>query len=126
MVNSYPAPINNSLVNNWTAAGLGANNSDEFSGRIDHNVSDKTRLYGRYSYKQEFKVESPAYFGASDPAGPGQMNPNNRWNVSFGVSQVFTPTFTMSVNVGGMKWVEGNVMQENRLSSPRPLVFRLS
>jgi hypothetical protein len=113
LVNSYPAPINNSLVNNWTAAGLGANNSDEFSGRVDHNVSDKTRLYGRYSYKREFKVESPAYFGASNPAGPGQTNPNNRWNISFGVSQVFTPTFTMSVNVGGMKWVEGNVMQEN-------------
>jgi hypothetical protein len=111
LVNFYPAPINSQLTNNWTAAGLGGNNSDEYSGRIDHNFSDKTRLYGRYSYKRQFKDVSPAYFGADNPAGPGQRNPNNRWSVALGVSQVFTPTFTMSVNVGGMKWVEGNTMQ---------------
>ena len=113
LVNFYPAPINNQLTNNWTAAGLGGNNSDEYSGRVDHNLSDKTRLYGRFSWKREFKDASPAYFGADDPAGPGQRNPNNRWSVAFGVSQVFTPTFTMSANVGGMKWVEGNVMQSD-------------
>ena len=90
---------------------MGANNSDEYSGRIDHNLSDKTRLYGRFSWKREFKDESPAYWGTSNPAGPGQRNPNNRWSVALGVSQVFTPTFTMSANIGGMKWVEGNVMQ---------------
>ncbi len=111
LVNYYPAPINNQLQNNWIASGLGGNNSDEVSARIDHNVSDSTRLYGRYSYKREFKDVSPAYFGASDPAGPGQRNPNNRWDVAVGVSQVFSPTFTMSLNVGGTKWVEGNNVQ---------------
>jgi hypothetical protein len=44
-------------------------------------------------------------------AGPGQRNPNNWWNIGIGLSQVFTPTFTMSVNLGAMKWVEGNDMQ---------------
>jgi hypothetical protein len=111
LVKFFPAPINNGLTNNWTAAGLGGNNSDEYSGRIDHNISDNTRIYGRYGYKREFKTESPTYWGADNPAGPGQVNPNNRWNVVFGGSHVFTPTFTMSANVGGMKWVEGNVMQ---------------
>ena len=57
------------------------------------------------------KTKSPTYFGADNPAGPGQRNPNNRWNVAVGVSHVFTPTFTMSANVGGMNWVEGNDMQ---------------
>ena len=38
-------------------------------------------------------------------------NPNNRWNIGLGLSQVFSPTFTMSINLGGMKWVEGNNMQ---------------
>src|SRR6185312_14336877 len=63
------------------------------------------------SYKRESKGESPDYFGAADPAGPGQINPNNRWNIGLGLSQVFSPTFTMSINLGGMKWVEGNNMQ---------------
>jgi Carboxypeptidase regulatory-like domain/TonB dependent receptor-like, beta-barrel len=111
LANFYPAPTNNLLSGNWIASGLGANNSDEYSVRIDHNIGNNTRLYGRYSYKREFKDEAAAYFGSSNPAGPGQTNPNNRWSVAFGVSQVFSPTFTMSVNLGGMKWVEGNDMQ---------------
>jgi hypothetical protein len=113
LVNFYPQPINDQLSGNWTAAGLGGNNSDEYSARIDHNLSDRTRLYGRYSYKREFKDVSPAYFGADNPAGPGQRNPNNRYNIAFGVSHVFTPTFTVSGNLGLMHWVEGNEMQSN-------------
>ena len=111
LINFYPQPINNQLSANWIAAGLGANNSNEYSARIDHNLSDRTRLYGRYSYKKEFKDESPAYFGADNPAGPGQRNPNNRYNIAFGMSHVFTPTLTMSGNLGLMHWVEGNDMQ---------------
>jgi Carboxypeptidase regulatory-like domain len=113
LVNYYPAPLTNLLTNNWSASGLQADYSDEYSGRIDHNFSDRTRLYGRYSYKKEYKDEEAAFYGASDPAGPGQRNPNNRWNVGVGLSQVFTPTFTMSVNLGGMKWVEGNDVQSH-------------
>ncbi len=111
LVNFYPKPLSNALANNWNATGLEADYSDEYSGRIDHNFSDRTRLYGRYSYKKEYKDEEAAFFGASDPAGPGQRNPNNRWNLGVGLSRVFTPTFTMSVNLGGMKWVEGNDVQ---------------
>ena len=110
LVNYYPAPLNNALVNNWSAVSTNADKSNEYSGRIDHNFSDNTRLYGRFSWKSESKGEAPNYFGANDPAGPGQTNPNNRWDIAVGASQVFTPTFTMSVNVGAMKWVEGNHM----------------
>lgn len=113
LINYYPAALTSALVNNWSASGLQADYSDEYSGRIDHNFGDRTRLYSRFSYKKEYKDEEAAFFGANDPAGPGQRNPNNRWNVALGLSQVFTPTFTMSANVGGMKWVEGNDMQSN-------------
>ena len=114
LMNFYPAANPGSpIATNWTASGLQADYSDEYSGRIDHNFTDRTRLYGRFSYKKEYKDEQAAFFGASDPAGPGQRNPNNRWNVALGLSQVFSSTFTMSVNVGGMKWVEGNDMQSN-------------
>jgi Carboxypeptidase regulatory-like domain len=112
LINYYPTP-SSALTNNWSASGLQADYSDEYSGRIDHNFSDTTRLYGRFSYKKEYKDEEAAFFGASDPAGPGQRNPNNRWNIGVGLSQVFSPTFTMSVNLGGMKWVEGNDVQSH-------------
>jgi hypothetical protein len=113
LVNFYPASLTTALSNNWSASGLEADYSDEYSGRIDHNLSDKTRLYGRYSYKKEYKDEEAAFYGATDPAGPGQRNPNNRWNVAVGTSHVFSPTFTMSANLGGMKWVEGNDVQSH-------------
>jgi hypothetical protein len=113
LINFYPSVPNG----NWTASGLQADYSDEYSGRIDHNFSEKTRLYGRLSYKKEYKDEQAAFFGASDPAGPGQRNPNNRWNIGVGLSHVFSPTLTMSVNLGGMKWVEGNDMQSKGFKS---------
>ena len=111
LINYYPTPLNNLLSNNWSASGLQADYSNEYSVRIDHNFSDATRLYGRFSKKPNYKDEVAAFYGASNPAGPGQRNPNNRWNIGVGLSQVFTPTFTMSVNLGGMKWVEGNDVQ---------------
>ena len=113
LINFYPTPLTSAVTDNWSASGLLADYSNEYSGRIDHNFSDKTRLYGRFSYKKEYKDQNAPFYGASDPAGPGQRNPNNRWNVGIGLSQVFTPTFTMSVNLGGMKWVEGNDVQSN-------------
>ena len=112
LINYYPTP-SSMLANNWSASGLQADYSNEYSVRIDHNFSDKTRLYGRFSKKPNYKDEEATFFGANDPAGPGQRNPNNRWNVGIGLSQVFTPTFTMSVNLGGMKWVEGNDVQSH-------------
>ena len=113
LVNFYPTPNSTALSNNWSATGLQADYSDEFSGRIDHNFSESTRLYGRFSHKKAYKDEEAPFFGASNPAGPGQRNPNNRWNLAAGVSHVFSPTFTMSLNVGGMKWVEGNDVQSH-------------
>jgi Carboxypeptidase regulatory-like domain/TonB dependent receptor len=111
LIGYYPQPLNGNLTNNWNATATAATNSDEYSVRLDHNFSDKTRLYGRFSDKHEFKELTPPFYGTSDPAGPGQINPNNRWNVTLGVSQVFTPTFLMSFNVGVVRWVEGNDMQ---------------
>lgn len=113
LINFYPKAGGSPTSPNFSASGVLADYSDEYSGRIDHNFTDRTRLYGRYSYKKEYKDEEAAFYGASDPAGPGQRNPNNRWNVGVGLSQVFSPTFTMSVNLGGMKWVEGNDMQSH-------------
>jgi Carboxypeptidase regulatory-like domain/TonB dependent receptor len=113
LINYYPTPLTNALSNNWSATGLLADYSNEYSVRIDHNFSDSTRLYGRFSRKPNYKDEEATFFGATNPAGPGQRNPNNRWNLAVGLSQVFTPTFTMSINLGGMKWVEGNDVQSH-------------
>jgi hypothetical protein len=110
LVNYYPQPTNSALTANWGASDTVPDTSNEFSIRIDHNFTDNTQIYGRFSDKHESKGEAPNFFGANDPAGPGQNNPNNRWNLAVGASHVFNPTFTVSTNVGVMWWNEKNVM----------------
>ena len=44
LINYYPTP-SSALSNNWSATGLQADYSDEYSDRIDHNFSDRTRLW---------------------------------------------------------------------------------
>lgn len=51
IVNSqyYPAPSNGNLVNNQTNTSHTQTNADQGDGRADWNVSDKDRVFGRYS-----------------------------------------------------------------------------
>lgn len=107
----YPTPSNSNLALNYYATASPPTSSDEFNVRIDHNLLTSARLYGRFSRKGQTKeVQAPLY-GATNPAGPGQSNPNNRYSVALGYNQSFTPTLMASLNFGFERWIEGNVRQ---------------
>jgi hypothetical protein len=107
----WPAPTNSALVNNFTASASASAQSDEYSIRVDHNISDLTRIYSRYSHKSEQKTNSPAFFGANDPGGPGVTNPNNRWSFDFGGTHIFSQSLILSANVGMNRWIEQSATQ---------------
>lgn len=110
----FPGPTNSNTVaggNNFFADASVPTTSNEMTIRIDRNLTENSRFYARFSRKWEAKVQSAPLFGASNPAGPGQTNPNNRYSVASGYSQVLSPTLTLSVNFGYNRWVEGNVGQ---------------
>jgi carboxypeptidase family protein/TonB-dependent receptor-like protein len=107
----WPTPTSPGLVNNFSASAAAAAHSDEYSFRIDQNISENTRLFGRWSRKYETKVNVPQYYGSSDPAGPGATNPNNRYSADIGVNHVFNPTFLVSANLGVNRWVENSNVQ---------------
>ncbi len=107
----WPTPTSPGLVNNFSASAAAAAHSDEYSIRIDQNISENTRLFGRWSRKYETKVNVPEYYGSSDPAGPGATNPNNRYSADLGVNHVFNPTFVVSANLGVNRWVENSNVQ---------------
>jgi len=109
--NYWPAPTTNALINNFTAASSAAAHSNEYSGRIDYNLSINDRLFGRWSQKYEQKINFPTYYGASDPAGPGVVAPNNRYSVDIGYTHIFSPTLTMNANLGVNRHVEQSVTQ---------------
>ncbi|HEY1730996.1 MAG TPA: TonB-dependent receptor, partial [Terriglobales bacterium] len=107
----YPKPTGSGLSNNFFASGTAPAHSNEYLLRVDHNLTPSTRIYGRYSYKEEYKTGTPDYWGSTNPAGPGNSRPNNRWNLAFGYSQTFTPTFTMNLLTGVELWHETSTNQ---------------
>ena len=107
----WPTPTISALINNFTAASSAAAHSNEYSGRIDYNFSNNDRIYGRWSQKYEQKINFPTYYGASDPAGPGDVAPNNRYSVTLGYNHIFSPTFALSANLGVNRHVEQSVTQ---------------
>ena len=109
--NYWPAPTTNALINNFTAASSASAHSNEYSGRVDYNLSVNDRLFGRWSQKYQQKVNFPTYYGASDPGGPGVVAPNNRYSVDVGYTHIFNPTLTMNANLGVNRHVEQSVTQ---------------
>jgi hypothetical protein len=109
--NFWPNADTSALSLNFTRSAAAAAHSNEYSVRIDHNLSDSSRLFARWSQKFESKVNVPNYYGASDPGGPGATNPNNRDSFDLGYNHVFNPTFVMSANIGVNRWVEGSQVQ---------------
>lgn len=109
--NYWPTADSSALSNNFSRSAAAAAHSNEYSIRVDHNLSESSRLFARWSQKFESKVNVPEYYGSSDPAGPGATNPNNRYSFDLGYSHVFSPTFLISANLGVNRWVEGSQVQ---------------
>lgn len=104
----WPDPKSSALINNFTATAATPAFSDEVDLRVDHNFTDMTRIFGRWSYKRQHKVTEPAYYGADNPASPKASNPDNRWNLVAGLTHIFGPTAVMRVNAGLVHWREEN------------------
>jgi hypothetical protein len=109
--NYWPGATTSALINNFTAASAASAHSNEYSARIDYNFSNNDRIWGRWSQKYEQKVNSPTYYGASDPGGPGVVAPNNRYSANIGYSHIFSPTFAVSANLGVNRHVEQSTTQ---------------
>ena len=111
LLSYYPTPTNSAVSNNYFASASAPTTSDEYLIRVDQNVSDATRVYFRYANKHEQKTNSPAYYGASDPGGPGNIRPNNRYSIVTGFSHIFNATTAVSANVGYQRWNQGGLYQ---------------
>ena len=105
LLSYYPSAKTSTLSNNLVVSGSAPAHSNEYNIRVDHNITSNARAYFRYAYKQDYKTGAAADWG-SDPAGPGNSRPNNRWGMWAGYSQVFSPTFTMNLTSGVQIWHE--------------------
>jgi hypothetical protein len=92
-------------INNFLSAAPAGGNTNEFVARGDENISDNTRLFGRF-----------AYFGLTDlpvnPLGSGLCldrcaEKYHSKLLVFGVNHAFTPTTILDVNFGATRFVYG-------------------
>ncbi len=109
----YPNPTNTAATNNFVFSGPSPQKQDSFNIRIDQNINDKQRAWGRFSNRDEYKTGGVATFGANDAGGPGLKNGDNRWDTTLGYSNILSPSLVWTVDVGWNRWIETNVPQGN-------------
>jgi hypothetical protein len=63
-----PLPNQPGIVNNYSAGGNGIVNDDAFDVRIDHQLSERTHAFGRYSFFND-TVSANTIFGAAGGTG---------------------------------------------------------
>ena len=70
---------------------------DQFTGRIDHRLSEKGNLFGRYSFADD-DLANVAYI-----KGLGVIRPDRTQQLSLGYTHVFSPTFISDTRLGFFK-----------------------
>lgn len=86
--------------NNFFASGKTPSDEDKFDSRIDHNISDKFRIYGRGSYSTGSSVGFNAFGGSGNSLSGNGTNTTQQYNVSLNGVYTFSPTTIMNVNYG--------------------------
>jgi hypothetical protein len=85
---------------NYFATGTAELNVDNVDGRIDHQLSDKAKMFGRYSYRKTFSA--PATFFPEDIAiAEGRVNEQNlAHNFVADYSRTMSNTSVLSARMG--------------------------
>lgn len=98
LLNLYPAPINNSFTNNYTASPALYEHSNAFDVRGDYNISDKNQVFVRFSYVDDPQF-IPGIFGGVADGGSFQNGIQGATSEQAVAAwtHVFTPS---TVNVG--------------------------
>ena len=107
----WPAPKNPGGGFNFNTTVTAPTTSNEWGFRIDHNINANNRIYGQFSNKHEGKVQTGAFYGAKDIAGPYVFDPNNRMFGVLGYSHVFSPSLILSGSLFFIRNPGGNVVQ---------------
>jgi hypothetical protein len=99
----FIGPTGNGITDNFTSASSSGGNHNQFVTRIDQNLSDKTRIFGRFTY-----------FGLLDlptnPFGTGLCQDRCAENyhtkaLAIDINHTFLPTVIGDLNISGSRFV---------------------
>jgi len=90
-------------TNNFVGSGTALFNRDDADGKIDYVVSDRTRVFGRYSFSKTQVFDPPLLGDAvGDATNGGQLGnaPGLIQSVGLGATHTFSPTMLLDWNFG--------------------------
>jgi outer membrane receptor protein involved in Fe transport len=100
----YPAPTNSNLVGNLRMSAGRKLVTDTYDGRIDHNFSDRNRLFVRYSSQVPVVGEPDWFRNVASPGG----NPLTQRRKSGTIQDTYTINPTLMVNLSyGLAFMSG-------------------
>ena len=85
----------NTNANNYTVSGTGPVNSHRVDTRLDHNVSDKWRIFGRVSTAWNDSISFSPFANAASP----NVSKNNGRQISVSLDQAFSISPSLIANV---------------------------
>jgi hypothetical protein len=91
------------LTNNFVGSGTALFNRDSADGKINYVVSDKTNIFGRYSFSKTLVFDPPLLGEAvGDATNGGQLGdaPGLVQSVGLGATHTFTPNMLLDWNFG--------------------------
>ncbi len=93
-------PVNQfTFQNNFFSSGKAASSDDRFDARIDHNFSDRFKMWARGSLSQGPNTPFNGFgnIGTSSGSGPGR---SRNYNIAFNSVYTFNPTTILNVSYG--------------------------
>ncbi|MBN9615323.1 MAG: TonB-dependent receptor [Acidobacteriales bacterium] len=100
----WAAPTNGGLTQNFVKYGSAGGQNDQYTGRVDFTVSDKQRLFTRYTRWNSKNIASNTYGNglfSGDPISPEAFSTNQ---TVVGDTYVFNPTTIGDIRVSFTRW----------------------
>jgi hypothetical protein len=69
ILNLYPVPTTTAIYNNYTTNSYSRGDANQFDIRVDHHMSDRNQVFGRFSYFDNPQLQVGPFPGNADGAG---------------------------------------------------------
>jgi hypothetical protein len=101
LLNLYPTPNNSSLFNNYASNPISNNTVNQTDFRVDHTLTQKDNLFGRFSYVDNPQFTPGPFTGIADGGSFSNGNQGvNIYSAALGETRLFSPTLVNEARLG--------------------------